>query len=105
MILFPGDLAAGKTINLENKEQSLLGSRIVATFTESQPPTSPSQKPKSAKNPDVIFPVAVQKEFVLRASCVRPSLCSAKSPQFLRAILGKNEFRLVGAFSEDTAFF
>ncbi|CAH1133683.1 unnamed protein product [Ceutorhynchus assimilis] len=104
-----GDLAHGKPIKIENKEQSLIGSRIVSMFTESQRLHSSSVSPNDhqdlPKSPDVIFPVAVQKEFVLRANCVRPSLYSAKSPQFLRAVLGKAEFRLVGAFSEDTAFF
>ncbi|XP_066247819.1 rab3 GTPase-activating protein catalytic subunit [Euwallacea similis] len=99
------EIALRRNINIEDKENSLIGSRIMAMFNESQRRLSQSERSDSSKAPDTPFPIPHQKEFVLRTDNVRPSLHSAKSPQFLRAILGKNEFRLIGAFSEDTTFF
>ncbi|XP_050306543.1 rab3 GTPase-activating protein catalytic subunit [Anthonomus grandis grandis] len=102
-----GELASGKSINLEDKGESLIGSRIVSMFTESQRLISLSvnDQPDTGRNTENAFPAPTQKEFVLRTNCIRPSLYSAKSPQFLRAILEKGEFRLLGAFSEDVNFF
>ncbi|XP_060518580.1 rab3 GTPase-activating protein catalytic subunit [Cylas formicarius] len=88
-----GNLAMGREVEIKNKESSLMGSRLVSMFRNAK------------KETQAIFPSPTAREFVLRTSCVRPSVYSAKCPQMLRAFLGKNEFRLTGAFSGDTAFF
>lgn len=46
----------------------------------------------------------MEKEFTLRLSG-KTVASGMGGPQFLRAILGTNEFRLCGAFSQDITFF
>lgn len=79
--------------------QSLIGSRIALMLGETQKPNSFPDG-----NADLTFPDPVSREFVLRTSCIRSTLYSAKCPQLLRAVIRKGEFRLVGAFSEDITF-
>lgn len=46
------------------------------------------------------------KEYILRASIGRPSHSRSRpSPQRMYCMLKSDEFRLCGAFSEDTTFF
>lgn len=45
----------------------------------------------------------MEKQFILRVGGKTISKGTG-GPQFLRAILGQNEFRLCGAFSQDTTF-
>lgn len=46
------------------------------------------------------------KEYILRASIARPSQSRSRpSPQRMYCMLAQDEFRLCGAFSEDTTFF
>ncbi|XP_030757831.1 LOW QUALITY PROTEIN: rab3 GTPase-activating protein catalytic subunit-like [Sitophilus oryzae] len=104
-----GDLVSGQEINIPEKDRSQVGSRIISMFADCQrlgsvPPSPSSSSSPPDDQPDALMP-APRREFVLRANCVRPNLYSARCPQFLRVILDKREFRLVGAFSEDTAFF
>lgn len=51
-----------------------------------------------------VLPAAVEKQFTLRLSGKTVSK-GMGGPQFLRAILGTNDFRLCGAFSQDITFF
>ncbi|CAM1322145.1 RAB3GAP1 (predicted) [Pycnogonum litorale] len=50
------------------------------------------------------FPPASEKEFILRTAIPRPSTYSATTPQRMHCVLGKDSFRLAGAFTEDTTF-
>lgn len=49
------------------------------------------------------LPNPMEKQFILRVGGKTISKGTG-GPQFLRAILGQNEFRLCGAFSQDTTF-
>ncbi|KAL1490569.1 hypothetical protein ABEB36_013239 [Hypothenemus hampei] len=95
----------GRNVNIENKERSIIGARIMELFKLHTQKTFNMAPNELRDRFDQIHPVPAQKEFVLRTDCIRPNLHSCQSPQFLRAILGRNEFRLIGAFSEDTSFF
>lgn len=103
------DLVNGKEVEIDGTSKSSVGSRVVTMFSDSQKTTNMilSEQGTLESNPveNVIFPQTTEREFVMRVSAVRPAPYSSKSPQFLRAILSKNEFRLVGAFSEDIVFF
>ncbi|XP_022241871.1 rab3 GTPase-activating protein catalytic subunit-like isoform X2 [Limulus polyphemus] len=50
------------------------------------------------------FPPPVGREFILRTKTPRPASYSNHSPQRMYCVLSPNEFRLGGAFSEDTTF-
>ncbi|CAG9853851.1 unnamed protein product [Phyllotreta striolata] len=102
-------LAMGKEVRVENKSKSDIGNRIVSMFGEAQRMSSlmAGEQFDEAGRGTVnnAFPVPTAKEFVLRTNAVKPAVYSAKCPQFMRAILSKEEFRLCGAWSEDTVFF
>nr|XP_006816405.1 PREDICTED: rab3 GTPase-activating protein catalytic subunit-like [Saccoglossus kowalevskii] len=51
------------------------------------------------------FPRPAGKEFILRTRVQRPTSYSRALPQRLFCVLMNNDFRLAGAFSEDTTFF
>ncbi|XP_018336136.1 rab3 GTPase-activating protein catalytic subunit-like [Agrilus planipennis] len=88
----------GREVEIEDKGDSMVGSRIVAMLSEAQKGANllltDQTDPEASGGDSKAFPNATQKEFVMRADAVRPATYSAKSPQFLRAILSKNEFRL-----------
>lgn len=46
-----------------------------------------------------------QREYILRSSVSRPAPYSRQSPQRLYCLMSNLEFRLAGAFTEDTMFF
>jgi len=46
-----------------------------------------------------------KREYILRSSTYRPAPYSRQSPQRMYCLLRENEFRLAGAFTEDTMFF
>lgn len=96
-------LVSDDEVALEGRD-SKIGKRIFAMFSEAQNAANMIVA-EQGSNESAAFPRATEREFVMRVSAVRPAAYSAKCPQFLRAILSKNEFRLVGAFSEDIAFF
>ncbi|XP_068905492.1 rab3 GTPase-activating protein catalytic subunit isoform X2 [Tenebrio molitor] len=104
------NLVTGREIEIAGRANSNLGNRIVNMFSDAQKAANmilteqTGEDGKSVKG-NVVFPQANEREIVMRVSVPRPETYSAECPQFLRAVLGKNEFRLVGAFSEDIVFF
>ncbi len=46
-----------------------------------------------------------KREYILRSSTYRPAPYSRQSPQRMYCLLKESEFRLAGAFTEDTMFF
>jgi hypothetical protein len=46
-----------------------------------------------------------KREYILRSNVSRPAPFSRQSPQRMYVLLSKDEFRLAGAFTEDTMFF
>ena len=61
------------------------------------------------ENSDHVYNSILQKpfkrEYILRTSASRPAPYSRSSPQRMYCLLSNTEFRLSGAFSEDTIFF
>lgn len=47
----------------------------------------------------------IKREYILRTSASRPAPYSRQSPQRMYCLLSSNEFRISGAWSEDTIFF
>ncbi|XP_044266890.1 rab3 GTPase-activating protein catalytic subunit [Tribolium madens] len=105
-----GNLVSGREVEIADRVDSTLGNRIVSMFSDAQKAANMilseqvSEDGKSVKG-NAAFPQANEREIVMRVSVPRPATYSAECPQFLRAVLNKNEFRLVGAFSEDIVFF
>lgn len=105
-----GNLVNGREVEIADRVDSNLGNRIVNMFSDAQKAANmilTEQTPEDGKSVkgNAVFPQANEREIVMRVSVPRPATYSAECPQFLRAILNKNEFRLVGAFSEDIVFF
>lgn len=98
-------LYAGNEISVD--KESKIAKRMLAMFTEAQKLSNMDliEQGVESQAENTVFPQTAEREFVLRASAVRPKSYSAKCPQFMRAILSKNEFRLCGAFSQDITFF
>ena len=46
-----------------------------------------------------------KREYILRSSVSRPAPFSRQSPQRMYVLLSRDEFRIAGAFTEDTIFF
>ena len=57
------------------------------------------------ENVELVFDKPLNREYILRASAPRPAPFSRQSPQRMYCSLTNNEFRLAGAFTEDTLFF
>ncbi len=51
------------------------------------------------------FKKPIKREYILRSSVPRPAPYSRQSPQRMYCLLTDTEFRLAGAFTEDTMFF
>ncbi|KAJ8921070.1 hypothetical protein NQ315_015866 [Exocentrus adspersus] len=103
-------LAAGKEVEIENKATSVVGNRIVTMFSDAQKVATvvhnePGDSGSGSGTINTAFPPPSEREFVMRVAAVKPAAYSARCPQFLRAVLNRSEFRLCGAFSEDTMFF
>lgn len=104
------NLVSGKEVAIEGCAQSFIGCRLRHMFSEAQHASKvladlvDDHEPFNLQNQKSVFPPATKREFVLKVGAVRPASYSTKSDQMLRAIFGKNEFRLVGAFSEDVTF-
>ncbi|CAH1235391.1 unnamed protein product [Diabrotica balteata] len=98
-------LVTGKEVEIRNKSHSDIGKRIIAMFGDAQKTILGEQTGDERNRENPVFPSPSTREFVMRVNAVKPAVYSAKCPQLLRAVLSKDEFRLVGAFSEDTAFF
>lgn len=105
------NLINGKEVEINSN--SVIGNRMLTMFSDAQKVANlilneqQQQQSSQGNNNDNNnkFPPPNEREFVMRVSAHRPALYSAKSPQFLRAVLSKNEFRLIGGFSEDIVFF
>ncbi|KAI4464155.1 rab3 gtpase-activating protein catalytic subunit [Holotrichia oblita] len=108
---FVENLTKGVEMEVADKFHSKTGENLLAMFSEAQKVANMILAEYGTVESDnqlaenAIFPQPAEREFVMRVSTCRPAVYSAKSPQFLRAILSKNEFRLCGAFSEDIVFF
>ena len=50
------------------------------------------------------FPSPAGREFILRTSVPRPAPYSQPTPQRMYCVLVNEEFRIAGAFSQDTTF-
>lgn len=103
------DLILGREVEIDERANSDLGKRISSMFSDAQNAANlmPTEQGYETTRNGVCgaFNSASEREFVMRVTTNRPCVYSAKSPQFLRAILNKNEFRLTGAFTEDIVFF
>jgi hypothetical protein len=62
-----------------------------------------NERPTSMKNQRPEKPY--KREYILRSNVSRPAPFSRQSPQRMYVLLSKDEFRLAGAFTEDTMFF
>lgn len=98
-------LYSGSEIPIE--KESKIAKRMLTMFSDAQRFTNRLVMEQGVEScvGKATLPVATEREFVLRATVARPKSYSVKCPQFMRAILSKNEFRLCGAFSQDMTFF
>lgn len=94
-------LYSGNEIAVE--KESKIAKRMLAMFSDAQKLANVVLMEQGVEN--TVLPPAIEREFVLRANAARPKSYSTKCPQFMRAILLRNEFRLCGAFSQDLTFF
>jgi len=62
-----------------------------------------SSKDKSDMG-SAVFPKPVAKEYILRTVAPRPTPYSQQLPQYMRCVMNGYEYRLCGAFSEDSTF-
>lgn len=87
-------------------ESARLGTRVAAMFGDAHKAANlMPQHDGDGPVGSLTFPQAQEREFVMRVAARRPAAYSDSTPQFLRAVLSKREFRLCGAFTEDIAFF
>lgn len=92
-------------MSVKDAANSRLGQRLVSLFTITKP-VSTQINPNESNEVKNQFLTPAGKEYILRASIARPSQnCSRPSPQRMYCMLAQDEFRLCGAFSEDTTFF
>ena len=90
-------------IPVQGAAKSRLGQRLVSMFTAPIKTTGNADDTNSTKT-SFILPAG--KEYILRSSIARPSPPRSRpSPQRMYCLLASDEFRLCGAFSEDTTFF
>ncbi|GJQ84641.1 hypothetical protein Trydic_g12670 [Trypoxylus dichotomus] len=99
-------LTAGVEVEIAEKSRSKAGAALLTMFSDAQKAANLTTSGGGVEETgNAAFPSPTEREFVVRISACRPAAYSSKSPQFLRAVLSKNEFRLCGAFSEDLVFF
>lgn len=100
MIRFITELQTRPEMPVKNAANSQLGKRLISMFTITKSNNNESIETKNQ------FLTPAGKEYILRSSIARPSqLRSRPSPQRMYCMLAQDEFRLCGAFSEDTTFF
>lgn len=105
MIRFITELDKRPELPVKDAANSRLGQRLVSLFTTTKP-VSTQVNPAESTEVKSLFLAPAGKEYILRASIARPSqTCSRPSPQRMYCMLAQDEFRLCGAFSEDTTFF
>ena len=107
-------------VKIDNGANSLIG-RLLTKLCHSSAKQIPSRQNKSefersAESDDDesekakmhgLGPIEMpfKREYILRSSTYRPAPYSRQSPQRMYCLLRENEFRLAGAFTEDTMFF
>lgn len=104
--VFVAKLLSGEEIEIDGCKNSEIGEQVIKLFSAGQKALNIVAHDYQEESKVLGgFPRETTKEVVMKVSAVRPAACSARCPQFLRAIMSKNEFRLCGAFSEDMVFF
>ncbi|XP_059618716.1 rab3 GTPase-activating protein catalytic subunit [Phlebotomus argentipes] len=99
-----GDLLKGHEGELRSGAKGEISKRLLGLFTEAKK----AQNEQSSGDGDQVgdnlsLPSPTERQFTLRVTG-KTLVKGMAGPQFLRAILGQNEFRLCGAFSQDTNF-
>ncbi|XP_035231444.1 rab3 GTPase-activating protein catalytic subunit-like isoform X2 [Stegodyphus dumicola] len=109
------DLLDSYEVDVPGAGKGVVGKRIRHLFAEAQrashlildekPLAAPSTPTESNDNHSTVseFPAPSGKEFILRTSMCRPPGCTV-TPQRMYCVITREEFRLAGAFSEDTTF-
>lgn len=96
-------------IDIPGANSSYLGNLIVTMFTEAcklvyEERTSVGERVEQLNITKNCLQLPLAKEYILKASSSRPSIYSKLLPNRMFALVTPNEFRLCGAFSEDTLF-
>lgn len=101
------NLVFGREVEIKGKDYSDAGRRLIQMFTDSHKLSHVAlNEGDTLRNIyGNIFYSPHEREFVLRVKSHRPARYSALCPQMMRVVVNKNEFRVAGAFSEDTVFF
>lgn len=109
------DLLDSCEVEIPGAGKGSVGKRIRHLFAEAQrashliiddKPSASEGKNVKKYHPTVPeFPAPSGKEFILRTTLPRPAPYSMSSAQRMYCVLTREEFRLAGAFSEDTTFF
>lgn len=108
-------------VKIQNGAHSMLGKLILKMFQKMSKNKLNKKKQKnehelSSNNTsnndeenlnetELAFKTPLNREYILRASAPRPAPYSRQSPQRMYCSLTNNEFRLAGAFTEDTLFY
>ncbi|CAF1416356.1 unnamed protein product [Adineta steineri] len=105
MTRFAIELHTRPEMPVKGAANSRLGKKLASLFATSKPlSTQGSNNDLSEVKNQFMTPAG--KEYILRASIARPSQSRSRpSPQRMYCMLAQDEFRLCGAFSEDTTFF
>ncbi|XP_055612781.1 rab3 GTPase-activating protein catalytic subunit [Uranotaenia lowii] len=86
---------------LEGGSKSKIGERVLQMFSEAKRAASEQGNEQAIA---MSLPDPIEKQFTLRL-CGKTVNKGMGSPQFMRALLVHNEFRLCGAFSKNTTFY
>ncbi|XP_026463129.1 rab3 GTPase-activating protein catalytic subunit [Ctenocephalides felis] len=99
-----GKLLEGVEVPLPGAAGGPLGEKVSRMFSDARRSEMLLENDNNESIDNIILPAPVEKQYLLRVCCPRPACSSTASPQFLRAILRNKDFRLVGAFTNDTIF-
>ncbi|XP_055643402.1 rab3 GTPase-activating protein catalytic subunit [Toxorhynchites rutilus septentrionalis] len=95
------NLLKGFESELQSGSESAIGKRVLNMFTEAKKAANEQANEQTVA---LSLPDPVEKQYILRL--IGSTASNAKGPvQFMRAILSQNEFRLCGAFNENTTFY
>jgi Rab3 GTPase-activating protein catalytic subunit len=89
-------------VKIENGAHSLIGKLVAKMWQQKKTKSDKAKEDSSQKN---CAEKPYKREYILRSSVSRPAPYSRQSPQRMYVLLSKEEFRLAGAFTEDTMFF
>ncbi|XP_015786342.1 rab3 GTPase-activating protein catalytic subunit [Tetranychus urticae] len=97
-----------KEMEISGGSKGYLGRLMITLFTESsqalyEEKTTVGERYSQAYDKSAL-PKPIAKEYILRSTCPRPSITSKPLPQRMFALITPNEFRVSGAFSQDTLF-